>query len=126
MPLLVSLDRGTHSLELGAHDTVALTGEELHGVNGEKRLLAKHRHNRWMSEPELEPFVRLQIVGPLFVVAPSDKRRLGPYQKFATFDGVAYVEDRVFGFWDLAHSDWYVVDAGEHWRELLICFHPSG
>ena len=127
MPLLVSLDRGTNSLELGAHDTVALTGEELHRVDGNRQLLAKHRHNRWMSESEVEPFVSLQIIGPLVVAAPSpEKRQIGPYQKFSTFDGVAYVEDRVFGFWDLVHHDWSIVDAGAHWRELLICFHPSG
>ena len=125
MPLLVSLDRGTSQLELGAHEVLTLTGEELHGQD--KQLLAKHRHNRWLPDHDHEAYVRLQIVGPLVVVAPGpEARKLGPYQKFSTFDGVAYVEDRVFGFWDLTHSDWYVVDAAAHWRQLQICFHASG
>ena len=126
MPLLVSLDRETSEIELGAHDVVMLTGEELYRVNGDKRLLAKHRHNRWMPENDVDPFVRLNIVGPLIVTAPRSKtKQLGPYQKFSTFDGVGYVENRVFGFWDVTQKDWYVVDAAAHWRELRICFHPT-
>ena len=113
-------------VELGAHDAVVLAGEELHRVNGDKRMLAIHRHNRWMAERDADPFVRLHIVGPLVVVAPRpETKQLGPYQKFSTFDGVGYVEERVFAFWDVTQRDWYVLDAAAHWRELKISFHPT-
>jgi len=126
MALLVSLDRGTSEVELGAHDVLMATGEELYRVNGDKKLLARHRHNRWMMGDEAEPYVRLNIVGPLVVVGPGPAaKQLGPYQKFSTFDGVAYVENRVFGFWDTALRDWYIVDAAAHWAELRIRFHPT-
>ena len=78
MPLLVSLDRGTSVLELGAHQVLVLKGDELHRVNGDKRLLARHRHNRWMRETDADPFVRLNINGPLVLVAPDSETKLGP------------------------------------------------
>jgi hypothetical protein len=42
------------------------------------------------------------------------------------FDGVAYVDRRVFAFTDIQQRDWYVHDAGEHWPAMRIAFHPTG
>lgn len=126
MPLLVSLRRESASVELESVDRLALTRDELHRSNGERSLLARHRHNRWMKADDAEPYVRLQVLGPLVVTGDGPAaERVGPYRTLSTFDGVAYVDDRVFGFFDAQHQDWYVVDVGEHWKELIIAFHPS-
>lgn len=124
MALLVSLQRSVEKIELGAFEVLRLVDDDLYEGEGEKRLLARHRHNRWMKADDPEPFVRLEIAGPLLAYGPADMK-LGPYQHFSTFDGVLYVENRVFGFWDAQHKDWYIVDAGEHWKELFISFHTT-
>ncbi|HET7366122.1 MAG TPA: hypothetical protein VFJ70_21310, partial [Burkholderiales bacterium] len=62
-----------------------------------------------------EEFATLEILGPL-IVTPAAARTppLGPYQRLSVFDGVAYVDGRVFAFMDVQQQDWYVHDAGAH------------
>jgi hypothetical protein len=127
MPLITSLRTDEARLELESVDELLLSADELFAMHRDGRtLIARHRHNRWMKEQgNPEAFVRLQIQGPLVVASSSEKRCLGPYLRFAMHDGVLYVEDRVFGFWDVQHRDWYIVDIGAHWKELRISFHPT-
>ena len=125
MPLLVSIRRELHELELGAHAAVVLRYDELCHSDGE-RLVARHRHNRWVADTG-EEFARLEILGPL-IVTPAAARTppLGPYQRISMFDGVAYVDGRVFAFTDVQQQDWYVHDAGAHWPAMRIAFHRTG
>ena len=51
---------------------------------------------------------------------------LGPYQRFSMFDGVGYVDRRVFAFTDVQQQDWYVHDAGVHCPAITISFHRTG
>ena len=125
MALLVSLRREIHELELGAHAAVVLRYDELRHADGET-LLARHRHNRWIADAGDE-YARLQILGPLVVTTAGGKTvSLGPYQRLSMFDGVAYVDDRVFAFTDIQQEDWYVHDADEHWPAMRISFHRTG
>jgi len=55
-----------------------------------------------MPADERDPYARLHIVGPLRIPTLGlDSRGLGPYQNFSMFDGVGYIEGRVFAFTDL-------------------------
>jgi hypothetical protein len=127
MPLLISLSRETQQEhDLGSHEAVELTIDEMRVASG-GALLAKHRHNRWMPAENPEPYARLHIDGPLSITGlKPDDRVLGPYQDFAMFDGVGYVENRVFAFTDLQQQDWYVHDVGRHWPCIRINFHRTG
>ena len=125
MPLLVSLRRETQERELGAHAAVVLKYDELRYADGE-RLLARHRNNRWIAQVG-EEFARLVIVGPLVVTpAVGETPTLGPYQQLSMFDGVAYVDGRVFAFTDIQQQDWYVHDVGAHWPAMRVSFHGTG
>lgn len=125
MPLLVSIRRELHELELGAHAAVVLKYDELLYSDGERRL-ARHRNNRWIADTGDE-YARLEILGPLIVTPTVGKpETLGPYQRLSMFDGVGYVDGRVFAFTDVQQRDWYVHDAGAHWPALRISFHRTG
>jgi hypothetical protein len=91
MPLLLSLGRETLKRELGARPAVVLKYDELCQADGET-LLARHRINRWIAEPDQE-FATLEIVGPLIVTPiAGETPSLGPYLRLSMFDGVAYVD----------------------------------
>jgi hypothetical protein len=61
------------------------------------------------------------------VTNPGEKAQtLGPYQRLSMFDGVAYVDGRVFAFTDVQQQDWYVHDAGAHWPAMRVSFHATG
>lgn len=124
MPLLASLARDTGKADLGSHETLVLTFDELQLPDG--KLLARFRHNRWLHAKGNDPFVRLDIAGPLEIRRDAQTRPYGPYEDFSTFDGVGYVDRRVFAFADLQHRDWYVHDAAEHWPKLIVVFHATG
>jgi hypothetical protein len=125
MPLLVSIGRETLKLELGAHAAVVLKYDELCHADGET-LLARHRNNRWLAEAG-EEFATLEILGPLVVTPAAGKTpSLGPYQRLSMFDGVAYVDRRVFAFTDVQQQDWYVHDVGVHWPAMRVSFHRTG
>ena len=126
MALIVSLDRGAIKLDLGDFRSVVLCGNEVQ-VEDNGRVIAKHIHNRWISEQrEADSFMTLNIAGPLFVtVSDGQGGKLGPYFNFSMTDGILYVEQRVFGMWDTPHKDWYVKDAAFHTRRLCISFHPT-
>jgi hypothetical protein len=107
MPLLVSIGRETLKLELGAHAAVVLKYDELCHADGE--------------------FATLEILGPLVVTPAAGKTpSLGPYQRLSMFDGVAYVDRRVFAFTDLQQQDWYVHDIDMHWPAMRVSFHRTG
>ena len=114
-----------HELELGAHAAVVLRYDELRHSDGE-RLFARHRHNRWIADTGDE-YATLQVVGPLIVTSTGGKQvTLGPYLRLSMFDGVAYVDGRVFAFTDIQQQDWYMHDVGEHWRAMRIAFQRTG
>lgn len=122
MSLLVSVKRGSQELHLGAYAAVLLTYDQLlHAADNS--VLATHRNNRWYAGGE--EYHTLEVVGPL-VVSQPDGKSLGPYMNASMFDGVAYVDRRVFAFTDVQREDWYVHDAGAHWRELKIAFQRTG
>ena len=121
MSLLISLRRTNEELELGAFASIQLTYDELRNEDGS--LLARHRNNRWYGEGE--EYSSLEIIGPLIVKGPSGET-LGPYMNSSMFDGVSYVDRRVFAFTDVQREDWYVHDAGAHWPELKISFQRTG
>src|SRR4051812_37705521 len=123
--LLVSLARDTFHLEIGAHSAVVLRVDEM--LDAEGTQLAKHLHNRWLAPKSEEQFARLQIAGPLVVSADvPGAKELGPYDDCSMFDGVAYVDGRAFAFADVERHDWYVKDAGGHWKVLRVRFHRTG
>jgi hypothetical protein len=125
MSLLVSLRRETHARELGAHEEVVLAYDELRSSDG-RTLLARHLHNRWFVEGG-DQYPMLEIVGPLTVTTVSGQSRtMGPYENLTMFDGVAYVEKRVFAFTDVQQGDWYMHDVGAHWPAMKITFHRTG
>jgi len=125
MPLLINLARETLKLELGTHASVVLRYDELRTGDGES-VLARHRNNRWIGDNRQE-FATLEILGPLIVSAVTGRAQtLGPYERFSMFDGVGYVEKRVFAFTDIQQHDWYVHDAGAHWPAIKISFHRTG
>jgi hypothetical protein len=121
MSLLISLKRGNEELQLGAFAEVVLMFDELRAEDNS--FLARHRNNRWYAEGE--EYSSLEITGPLVVKGPSNKV-LGPYMNSSMFDGVSYVDRRVFAFTDVQREDWYVHDAGAHWTEMRIAFHRTG
>ena len=126
MPLLINLARETLKLELGAHASVDLRYDELRTGDGESAL-ARHRNNRWIGDNRQE-FATLEILGPLVVTTTASGKTvtLGPYQRLSMFDGVAYVDRRVFAFTDVQQRDWYVHDAGAHWPAMKVSFHRTG
>ena len=125
MPLLLSLGRETQTIDLGAHEELVFTIDELKPANG--RVIARHRHNRWLHDTNSEPYARVDVIGPLNIRAVGKQTRLyGPYAHFSTVDGVAYVDRRVFAFADLQQRDWYVHDAADHWRGLQLLVHTTG
>jgi hypothetical protein len=121
MSLLVNLKRGNEELQLGAFAEVILAFDELRA--GDNSFLARHRNNRWYAGGE--EYSSLEITGPLVVKGPSNEV-LGPYMNSSMFDGVSYVDRRVFAFTDVQREDWYVHDAGVHWTEMRISFHRTG
>ena len=127
MPLITKLRTDEARLELESVNELMLSADELFALHENRRtLIARHRHNRWMQEDENpDTYVRLEVQGPLIVRSSNEERCLGPYMKFAMHDGVLYVDDRVFGFWDVPHRDWYIVDIAAHWKELRISFKPT-
>jgi hypothetical protein len=126
MPLLVSLSRPAAKRDVGTFKQVALGADELYERDGEDRLLARHRLNRWFAAEDNDPYVSLDIVGPLTASGGQDPASpLGPYQHMSTYDGVLYMDDRAFGFWDRVNQDWYIVDAGVHLKEVRLSFHPT-
>jgi len=120
MPLLVSLGRELPEFDLGEHGAVDLRYDGLYTKDG--RMLARHRHNRWIPADSTAHYVRVMILGPLVALSPDEKTRLGPYEKLAMYNGVAYVEDRVFAFTDLQQNDWYAMSAGQHWPAIRVAF----
>ena len=118
--MIISLARDAHKKELGTYHELVFQQDELQTAEG--TVLATHMHNRWREQGEGETFLRLDIIGPLTVRGgDAQARTLGPYLHFSTVDGVAYVEQRVFAFWDLQHRDWYLVDLGRHCKSLRLC-----
>lgn len=118
--MMVSLARDAHKKDLGSFQELLFEQDEVR--TPDRTVLATHSHNRWREKGEGETFLRLDIVGPLVVRGgEAEASTLGPYMQFATVDGVAYVEQRVFAFWDLEHRDWYLVDLGRHWKSLRLC-----
>ena len=115
--MILSLAREAHQKELGTFEELLFAKDEVRAPDG--RILAVHQHNRWRAGEGGESFVRLDIVGPL-VIRDGEANTLGPYEHFSCVDGVAYVERRVFGFWDLQQRDWYLVDLGVHWKSLSL------
>ena len=125
MSLLISLRRDLHELELGVHGAVVLKYDELCRADGETPL-ARHRHNRWIGRPA-EEYATLQVLGPLVVsTTVGNPQALGPYLQLSMFDGVAYVDGRVFAFTDVQQRDWYMHDAGAHWPAMRVSFHRTG
>ena len=120
--LLISLRRGNEELQLGAYPAVVLTYDELREADDDS-VLVKHRNNRWYGEGE--EYSSLEIIGPLIVRGP-DGETLGPYANASMFDGVSYVDRRTFAFTDVQQKNWYVHDAGKHWKQLKISFHRTG
>ena len=126
MPLNVTLSRDPRKVELGAFDKLALTEDALR-VPGSDARVARHIHHRWHAEPYGESFPRIDIAGPLTVCLESGEgaRALGPYLHFHVINGVAYVDHRIFGFFDLERHDWYVVDEGMHSKAMTIAAHHA-
>ena len=117
--MILTLAREAKQIEVGNFHELVFTKDEIQAPDG--RVVAAHQHNRWREGQGGEPFVRLDLVGPLTIhCSDGEASRLGPYEHFSCVDGVAYVERRVFGFWDLQQRDWYLVDLGAHCKSLRL------
>lgn len=124
MALLVSVRRHVEDeLPLGKYPGLVLRYDELCRAD-DQSLIVKHRNNRWYTE-EGEEYATLDVVGPFTIKGPGGET-LGPYTTLSMFDGVAYVDKRVFAFTDVQKQDWYMHDVGVHWREMSILFRPTG
>jgi hypothetical protein len=123
MALLVSLRRQLEQLEIGAFDALVLGYDEVRVEEDNSRLI-KHRNNRWYSE-EGEEYATLDIIGPFMATGPNGEK-LGPYSTLSMFDGVAYVDSRVFAFTDVQHGTWYMHDVGVHWKAIGLVFKATG
>lgn len=124
MALLVSLHRYVEDeFPLGSYPQLTLKYDELSRTE-DRALVVKHRNNRWYTE-EGEEYATLDVVGPFIIKGPAGEK-LGPYTTLSMFDGVAYVDKRVFAFTDVQKRDWYMHDVGAHWREMVIVFYPTG
>lgn len=123
MSLLVSLRRQSQEHELGAFSELVLAYDELRQAEDNSSII-RHRNNRWYAEDGQE-FATLDIIGPL-VVKSSSGETMGPYLKLSMFDGVAYVDGRVFAFTDVQREDWYMHDVGAHWNAMRLAFQPTG
>jgi len=120
MPLNVTLSRDPKKVELGTFEALTLTEDELRAPD---RPVARHIHHRWHVERRDESFPRVDIAGPLKLKV--SQATLGPYLHFHAINGVAYVDHRIFAFFDLEKFDWYVVDEGIHSKTITIVAHSA-
>ncbi len=116
--MILSLKRDVRQKELGTFAELVFDRDEVRTIDA--TVVAIHAHNRWREDATGETFLRLEIIGPLIIFGGDGEAKLGPYLHFSCVDGVSYVEQRVFGFWDLQHRDWYIVDLGLHWKSLKL------
>lgn len=83
--------------------------------------LAVHADHIWVAGATR--YSRFDIEQPVDLQLRSNgekSRQFGPYRHFSCVDGVAYVEQRIFAFYDSENRDWYVFDDGKHWKTVVI------
>jgi hypothetical protein len=129
MALFVSLARDSIREELGEFELVRILENEIR-AGPEQTVIAWHTQHRWRSEHGEQSYNKIEITGPLTITigedSPAPQQRFGPYGAYHYMDGVAYADGRVFGFWDLSASNWYLTDVGVHCKTLTIRFlHPA-
>jgi hypothetical protein len=123
MPLNVTLSRDPEKVELGTFHELRLSESELRSPDREHPV-ARHIQHRWHLESHGESFARIDIAGPLKLRIASGETA-GPYLHFHLINGVAYVDNRIFGFFDLQARDWYVVDLGTHSETITMVAHSA-
>jgi hypothetical protein len=83
--------------------------------------VAVHENNQWVAQNAKFSRFDIEQAVDLHLRTNSDtSRTFGPYAHFSCMDGVVYVEQRIFAFYDEQNRDWYVFDDGRHWKALLI------
>jgi hypothetical protein len=129
MALFVSLVRDSIREEPGEFESVRILENELR-AGAEHEVIALHTQHRWRTQDGNQTYNKVEITGPLTISigddSPSMQRRFGPYGTYHYMDGVGYADGRVFGFWDLSASNWYLTDMGVHCKVLTVSFtHPA-
>ena len=88
-------------------------------ADGER--LAVHENHQWVIEQGR--YTRMDVEARIDIrcyTGESASRTFGPYATFSSVDGVAYVEQRIFGFYDEQERDWYAYDDGRHWKAMEV------
>ena len=83
---------------------------------------ALHVNHQW--EADGVRFSRFDVEEQVDIRMHTEERTsriFGPYAHFSCVDGVAYVDGRIFAFYDEQAKDWYGFDDGRHWRRLVVC-----
>ncbi len=120
MALIVNVVQGAEAAYLGDFDSLVLSETGLHTPSVSEPL-ATHVHHRWLVHDQGHTYTELKITGPLWVDGPQEQH-LGPYLTLSMLNGVLYVDQRIFGFFDAGHDDWYITDLGQHWKSLRMRF----
>ena len=120
MPLVVTVKLEAEEKNLGSYDALEIAENRVL-IPESTEPLATHLHHRWMVHEEPHTYTELKVTGPLWVKGP-DFARLGPYLTLSLVNGVMYVDQRIFGFFDSEHDDWFVTDLGKHWKRLAVDF----
>ena len=91
-------------------------------------LVARHTNHQW--EIGGERYFRLDTTSAVKIHFEMPNRRssesdhrsreYGPYQRFSSVDGIAYVDGRVFAFIDARLRDWFSYADGRHWAVMVV------
>lgn len=118
---------GKAGTTLGPFAAIRLDAETLRdAMTG--AILARHKNHQW--EIGGERYFRLDSTSAVKIhfETPSrpssgndhSSREYGPYQRFSSVDGIAYVEGRVFAFIDAKVGDWFSYGDGRHWAVMVV------
>jgi hypothetical protein len=112
---------------LGPFAAICLDAETLRDAKT-GALIARHTDHQWGIGGEryfrldCTSAVRIHFETPGQPASGNNRRSraYGPYQRFSSVDGIAYVEDRVFAFIDAKVGSWYSYSDGRHWSVMMV------
>ena len=83
--------------------------------------VAVHESHLWVTDQgRFSRFDIEQAVEVRFASDTQQSRTFGPYAHLSGVDGVLYVEQHVFAFYDEQQKDWYAFEDGRHWPRIII------
>lgn len=88
-----------------------MDGSELAVRDNHQWIVQKSRFSRFDVEQPVDIYLRS---------AGNTSRPLGPYAHFSCVDGISYVEQHIFAFYDEQNRDWYIFSDGLHWKTIVV------